>query len=163
NRQAVENKRFNVADPRLEETLRRRAGAIDLLQPYFDAPKYKGLTKAEEEQVDSLITLADEVRGLLSLKGISVSRGKLFEFMLKGGVGDPKIVSTAFVLSKRDIAHLVKTTTRRDMVFANPDLVTFYSFVFYDLSDEDQEEWFTRFSPRSAIGLEAKAPRLEEE
>ncbi|KKM71210.1 hypothetical protein LCGC14_1432900, partial [marine sediment metagenome] len=158
NRQAVENKKFNVADPRLEETLRRRQGAIDLLQPYFDAPKYKGLTKAEEKEVDDLISLVDEVRGLLSLQGKSVSRGKLFEFMLKGGIGDPKIVSTAFVLSKKSIAHLVKTTTKRDMVFANPDMVTFYSFVFYDLSDEDQEAWLARFSPRSAIGLEAKAP-----
>lgn len=158
NRRAVENKKFNVADPRLEETLRRRAGAIELLQPYFDAPKYKGLTKAEETQVDDLIKLADEVRGLLTLRGINVGRSKIFEFMLKGGVGDPKIVSTAFVLSKSNIAHLVKTTTRRDMVFANPDLVTFYSFVFYDLNDEDQEEWTQRFSPRSAIGLEAKAP-----
>jgi RNA polymerase sigma-70 factor (ECF subfamily) len=149
NRAANKEKRFSYADPRLNDALRAKVQASEDLQPYFDAPKYVGLDKEQEVQVDTLIATIDEARALIAIQGgKNVSRGTLLGLMLENNLGDKKIVSTAFVLSKDALAPYVRSTYARDYIFAHPDLAVFYPFVFYDLSDEDQELWIKMYGTR---------------
>jgi ribosomal protein L24 len=155
NRTAAENKRFNVGDPQLEEALRRRQGAIDNLDPYFNAPKYKDLSLEEGEEVDELLGLVSEIRDILVMQGVTVGRPQILQFMLEAKLGDTKIISTAWVASKSNISYMVKSTVQRDLVFQNPDMVVFYPFVFYDLSEEEQEEWMDMHGRGASRGLQA--------
>lgn len=160
NRKAAEEKKFNLGDPQLEEVVRRRATAIEQLDPYINAPKYKDLTVEEGQEVDKLLGLASEVRDLLAMAGTNVSRSEIIQFMLEAKFGDVRIVSTAWVASKSSLSHMVRSTVQRDLVFRHPDLVVFYPFTFYDLSDEEQEEWEAKFGRGGNAGV-GSLPSLE--
>ena len=148
NRKAVEEKRFNVDNPQLEETLRRKAQASEDLEPWFDAPKYKGLNKEEGDQVDSMLDLVGEAVGLLELQGIRVSRKQILIAALQAGLGDKRIMSTALVLTNRTLAPMVKSDFKTRWAMTHPDLIVFYDFIFFDLSEEEQMEWLERHQTR---------------
>ncbi|KKM19564.1 hypothetical protein LCGC14_1654370, partial [marine sediment metagenome] len=140
-------------NPRVRANEKRLAQAKDDLKPWFDSPKYKGLTVEESDAVDALSDMVSEVVSLVLLGGQRISRQKVLKFMLQAGLGDKKIVSVAFVLTSRDLAPMMKNDFRTKWAMTHPDLVTFYPFIFDSMSEEEQMEWLERHGIRGSAGL----------
>jgi hypothetical protein len=67
-----------------------------------------------------------------------------------------KIVTTALVTTFSHLKETVMSTVQRDLVMRNPDFAVFYPNVYFDLDEEDQEEWDRRHGRRQGpkINLE---------
>ncbi|KKM66682.1 hypothetical protein LCGC14_1478750, partial [marine sediment metagenome] len=148
-------------NPQVRSNEKRLTEAKEDLQPWFDAPKYKGLTTEESDSVDELLDLATEVSGLLLLSNVRMSRQKILGFMLKAGLGNSKVTSVAFVLTSKQFAPTMKNDFRNKWVFSHPDLPVFYPFVFDGLSDDEQIEWLERYGIRGGIASALPLTEIE--
>lgn len=150
---AWEKLRFKFDDPQLVDTAKRRAKAGDLVQTWFEMPKYRGVTKEEEGYVDKLGDLASEVQGMLALRG--VTKYSKAEIILAIWEANPNpvsdaVYSNALLLTKTATSHMARNPERDGLVINNPDLAVFYYFVFDNLTDELQEEWKRRYNLRNS-------------
>jgi hypothetical protein len=157
--QAVrEKKYYNLNDKSLADIERRRDKAGDLWGPYLDAPKYKGLSKAEGEDLDKLM---DSLGELISMKQLTNPKWKGSKrSILRRLLQNPNIpaalqkkLAVALLLTYDNLKPLVKDSTQRDMIMNNPDFAVFYPNVYGDLSDEDQEKWDEKYGNRSGVQI----------
>jgi hypothetical protein len=149
-RKAAEDARTFFPDhPELAKVEQRRIDAVDALQHWFDIPQYKGLTKEQSDEVDSLLEQASQVRELLLVRGLSYSRDDILKAIgaVTPGV-DNRVLLTARVLTHSKIADLVRSPEAEQWTLAHPDMMTFYGFLFDTLSDEGKLEWQRLYSMR---------------
>ena len=117
-----------------------------MLQQWFDAPKYKGLSNEQATQVDQLLDFMSQVVQIMALQGRHATRGSLLKRMLRSGMGDPAIVASAFILTHSALAPLLKDDTQSKLTLNNRDLAVFFPFTFRDLSEDEQQRWLDLYA-----------------
>lgn len=153
--QAVRDKRYSYKVEGLSEIEQRKDRAADLWGPYKNAPKYKGTTNKESDQVDGILDGVKQLRALIELKtGKSApSMKKLLKRLIALHPGDDRLLTIAYISSFDALKPLIMDDTKRKLVMDNPDFAIFYPSVFYDLNEDDQEAWKKRWGGNANRGV----------
>ena len=141
----VENYKAGKYDA-ANEGFRRKTEASKAYQALEEAPKYKGMTNEEGDQLESLLDTIKMIQSIYDLTGRSLDRRDILRSlndMLPGN----KIIQYAIVSTYPALQHLIMSTEREEIMMANPDLMVFWPYLInYGFSDDFIEEWEERWA-----------------
>jgi len=136
----VTTKRGNEANTRLTR-------AKSDLSRWFDAPKYKGLTKDEGAKVDQLLEWAAQLDDMATLAGVSIDRRDILAMM--GSIPQySKFAAVAFFTTFPFYKKMVLSDEKMQITLGNGDLAVFYPYTYEDLADDMKVKWAELYARR---------------
>ncbi len=143
-------------DPIVVETIRRKARANEVLSLWFDESKYRGATKAEEEEIDALIDRAKEIRIMLELQGTNKSIADILHAQVDQGLIPRTTGLVAAAVRTKGLESIVLNPLREQLVMENPDLVVFHEWLWDTLDEDQQAEWEDAYRLNGLRGVNHK-------
>jgi hypothetical protein len=128
---------------------------------FDDQPKYQLISKDQEDDLDELVNMVEQAQTIMMLRdGKAPSKTKILGAMLKAGMGDKNLVTTAYYLNTTHLHDLAYSRARVDFLTANPELVMFYPYLYDQLRDEEKAEYLDN-NPQLGPYLENRYGELE--
>ena len=135
-------------DPEVAANEKRAYDVKEVLDHWFDIPKYKGLTNEQSTTVDAMIEWAGKVREQYLLAGESVKTDYFLEWLITAQPENAGLASYARVANSSKLRETTVNPEKKAWTLNHPDLAVFYGFVYENMDEEGQAEWQRRYSLR---------------